>query len=112
MSDEEVAFKIVRLYFEEIARTGFKRQLDLDQMINAYFYSLKQLKNKDDAMKKIREKIIREEKVITTKQFPGATRTTTVTTETVPVAKEVTTTTTTVEVKPKDKTIAEIVEEK
>ena len=35
MNDEEVAFRIVRLYFEEIARTGFKRQLDLDQMVNA-----------------------------------------------------------------------------
>lgn len=43
MDKEEVAFRIVRLYFEDIARLGFKRQLDLDQMINAYFYTLKKL---------------------------------------------------------------------
>ena len=53
MNDEEVAFRIVRLYFEDVARLGFKRQLDLDQMINAYFYTLKKLKNKDESMKKI-----------------------------------------------------------
>ena len=40
MNDEEVAFRIVRLYFEEIARLGFKRTLDLDQMIDAYFYMM------------------------------------------------------------------------
>ncbi|MFA5931266.1 MAG: hypothetical protein WC821_03060 [archaeon] len=114
MNDEEVAFRIVRLYFEEIARTGFKRQLDLDQMVNAYFYTLKQLKNKDKAMKSISEKIIREEKEITSKEFPGSVKTTTVTTESIPVVKEVTTTTT-VESnssKPKVKTVSEIIEEK
>ncbi|MFA6064710.1 MAG: hypothetical protein WCW44_03150 [archaeon] len=113
MNDEEVAFRIVRLYFEDVARLGFKRQLDLDQMINAYFYTLKKLKGKDKAMKEIAEKIVREEKEITSKQFPGAVKTTTVTTETVPVVKEVTTTTTTVATsKPKEKTISEIIEEK
>ncbi len=53
MNDEEVAFRIVRLYFEEVARMGFKRQLDLDQMINSYFYTLKKLKSKDAALRKI-----------------------------------------------------------
>ncbi|MFA5125533.1 MAG: hypothetical protein WC462_00840 [archaeon] len=107
MNDEEAAFRIVRLYFEEIARTGFKRQLDLDQMINAYFYTLKQLKSKDKKMKEISEKIIREEKTIVAKEIPGTVKTTTVTTETTPVQQV---TTTTIEQKPK--TIAEIVEEK
>jgi len=113
MNDEEVAFRIVRLYFEDIARLGFKRQLDLDQMINAYFYTLKKLKVKDKAMKEIVEKIIREEKTITSKGFPGEVKTTTVTTENTPGVKEVTTTTTTVaSSKPNEKTIAEIIEEK
>ena len=112
MNDEEVAFRVVRLYFEEIARTGFKRQLDLDQMINAYFYTLKKLKGKDKTMREISEKIIREEKTITAKEFPGAIKTTTTTTETVPVVKEVTTTTTVSQEKPKEKTIAEILEER
>ena len=64
MKDEEVAFRIVRLYFEEIARLGFKRQLDLDQMINSYFYSLNRLKNKDDSMRKFERKIIEEQNSI------------------------------------------------
>jgi demethoxyubiquinone hydroxylase (CLK1/Coq7/Cat5 family) len=61
MNDEEVAFRVVRLYFEEIARLGFKRQLDLDQILNAYFYALKRLDNKDVEMKKIVQKIVKEE---------------------------------------------------
>ena len=61
MNDEEVAFKIVRLYFEEIARLGFKRQLDLYQIINAYFYSLKRLGNKEVEINKAVAKIIKEE---------------------------------------------------
>jgi len=79
MKDEEVALKIVKLYFEEIARLGFKRGLDLDQMINAYFYTLKKLKDKDVAMKKITTKIIKEEKVITSDLEPSMTKTTTTT---------------------------------
>ncbi len=43
-ADEDVALKMVRLYFQEIARLGFKRSLDLDEIINAYFYSLCRVK--------------------------------------------------------------------
>ena len=113
MNDEEVAFRIVRLYFEEVARLGFKRQLDLDQMINSYFYTLKRLQGKDVEIRKATERIIKEERAIVRKEVPGTERTVTVTKETVPVVKEVTTTTTTVsETKPKEKTIAEIIDEK
>ncbi|MDD4250998.1 MAG: hypothetical protein PHX27_02290 [Candidatus ainarchaeum sp.] len=65
MNDEEVAFRIVRLYFEEIARLGFKRQLDLDQIMNAYFYTLKKIRNKDSAMKKITEDVYNSKKIVT-----------------------------------------------
>ena len=82
MKDEEVALKIVRLYFQEVARLGFKRQLDLDQMINSYFYALKKLKDKDKAMKTITERIVREEKTITSDLEPGLKETTTTTTVT------------------------------
>ncbi len=110
MNDEEVAFRVVRLYFEEIARLGFKRTLDLDQIINAYFYSLKRLENKEEAMKIAVKRIIEEEKTNPKNTF---TTTTTVTeeTNTVPtqpvVVKETTTTT---ETKP-SKTIMDIIEE-
>ena len=43
-SEEELALAMTRLYFEEIARLGFKRSLDLDEIINAYFYSLLRIK--------------------------------------------------------------------
>ncbi len=62
MNDGEVAFRIVRLYFEEIARLGFKRQLDLDQIINAYFYTLKKLGNKEELIRKATIEIKNAEK--------------------------------------------------
>ena len=102
MNDEEVAFRVVRLYFEEIARLGFKRQLDLDQMINAYFYALKKVKDKE-AMKKI---------IIELDKKPEMVKTTTTTTETKAVPVEpaiVQETTTTTETKP-SKTITDIIE--
>jgi hypothetical protein len=80
MKDEEVALKIVRLYFQEVARLGFKRQLDLDQMINSYFYALKKLKNKEATMKKMTEQIVKEEKTITSDIEPSLKETTTTTT--------------------------------
>lgn len=110
MNDQEIAFKIVRLYFEDIARLGFKRQLDLDQMINAYFYTLNRFKGKDKAIREATERVIREERTITAKEFPGAVKTTTVTTQSVPMVKE--TTTTTIETKPREKSIAEIMDTK
>jgi hypothetical protein len=94
MNDDEIAFRIVRLYFEDVARLGFKRSLDLDQMINAYFYVLKRLKEKESIMKKVTAEVVKEEKVITSKEVPGATKVVTTKTETTPIVKEVTTTTT------------------
>lgn len=105
MNDEEVAFRIVRLYFEEIARLGFKRTLDLDQMINAYFYTLKQLKGKDAALKKATEKLIKEEKEVTKKEFPSSNNTSTTS---VTTTKEVTTAQVPLT---SEKTITQIIEE-
>ncbi|MBU1120625.1 MAG: hypothetical protein ABIE23_00895 [archaeon] len=59
--DEEMAFRLVKLYFEEIARLGFKRKLDLDAIINAYFYALSRLGRKEIEMKVIKEKVLKEE---------------------------------------------------
>jgi hypothetical protein len=46
LSDEELSVKLVSLYFEEIARMGFKRQLELDDVINAYYHALSKLKTR------------------------------------------------------------------
>jgi hypothetical protein len=43
VSNEEIAHQIVHLYFQEIARLGIKRRLDLDEVVQAYFYTLNRL---------------------------------------------------------------------
>jgi len=40
---EEVAVRLVGLYFQEIARTGFKKTLTLSEIINSYQYTLGRL---------------------------------------------------------------------
>lgn len=62
LNDEEVAYKIVSLYFEEIARLGIKRSLDLDAIINAYFYTLRRLKSRNKDMQAIQKLVKAEEK--------------------------------------------------
>lgn len=62
LCDEEVSLELVRLYFEEIARMGFKRSLDLDSIINAYFYTLQRMKRKDREVKVFEQKVEEEEK--------------------------------------------------
>jgi hypothetical protein len=109
MNDEEVAFRIVRLYFEEVARLGFKRTLDLDQMINAYFYTLKKLKGKDASLKALAEKIRADEKKLESKEV---TKTVSVTTASVPVKETTTTTTTVTANKPISTTVSEVIESK
>lgn len=103
MNDEEVSFKIVRLYFEEVARLGFKRTLDLDQMINAYFYTLKRLKGKDSSLKAIAEKFLKEEKARQAAKSASQNKSSSV--------SDKTTTTVTTD-KPKSTTVIEVVEEK
>ncbi|MBI4044832.1 MAG: hypothetical protein HY392_03930 [Candidatus Diapherotrites archaeon] len=53
VSDEEIALKLAGLYFKEVARLGFKRSLELDSVINAYFYSLARIRRKDTESKEI-----------------------------------------------------------
>ncbi|HLC45426.1 MAG TPA: hypothetical protein VJI67_00975 [archaeon] len=57
---EEIAFKLVELYLEEAARTGFKRNLEFDDVINAYFYALGRLNRQSQELAEIAE-VIRDE---------------------------------------------------
>ncbi len=52
-SDESTAVRLAGLYFREVARLGFKRSLELDDVISAYFYSLARLKRRDSESKQI-----------------------------------------------------------
>jgi len=63
LSNEEKALKLVSLYFQEIARTGFKKSLTLSEMINAYQYVLGRFEGIEASEKPAKETIIREEKV-------------------------------------------------
>jgi hypothetical protein len=47
VDDEEIAFKIVQTYFKEIARFGFKKQLTLDEIVDAYLYALARVKRNE-----------------------------------------------------------------
>ncbi len=53
VSDEETAVKLAGLYFKEVARLGFKRSLELDSVINAYFYALARIRRKEFESKEI-----------------------------------------------------------
>jgi len=71
IGDEEMAFNVVKLYFEQIARLGFKRKLDLDAIINAYFYTLDRMHKKKEEMDSIQKVVEQEEsriKKATTKE--------------------------------------------
>ncbi len=45
ITNEETAYRLVKLYFDEIARLGVKRSLDLDAVMQAYYYTLEKLEN-------------------------------------------------------------------
>jgi len=66
LSDEEVSYRLVHLYFEEIARLGFKRRLDLDSILNAYLYCLQRVRNKESELESVKTEVIKEEKKIMT----------------------------------------------
>ncbi len=52
IADEEVAFNILTLYFEEIARTGFKKTLNLSEIVNAYMYTLGRIQGTENLAEK------------------------------------------------------------
>ncbi len=62
MPDEEVAYRLVKMYFEDIARQSVKRKVDLDAVINAYFYALRRIENKEKELKAMQRVVEEEEK--------------------------------------------------
>ena len=57
--NEEIAFRILQTYFIEVARLGFKRRLSLDEIIDAYFYSLSRVRSHGAKFEDV-ERAIRE----------------------------------------------------
>ncbi len=63
VSNEEKALKLVSLYFQEIARTGFKKSLTLSEIINAYQYVLGRLEGVSPSERPVKETVVKEERV-------------------------------------------------
>lgn len=65
MSNEEIAVKLVNLYFQEVARTGFKKSLTLSEIVSAYQYALGRLEGIEAIPKTPSEKetMVKEEKI-------------------------------------------------
>jgi len=59
--DEEMAYRLVDMYIREVSQRGEKRQMGLDTIINAYFYTLMRLKKKKDEMGIIEPVVEKEE---------------------------------------------------
>lgn len=64
LPDEEVAYRLAKMYFEDIASRRVKRKVTLDEVINAYFYALRRVENKEKEMKAIQKVVEEEEKEI------------------------------------------------
>jgi hypothetical protein len=60
-ANEEMAYRIVELYVREVSQRGEKRQMGLDTIINAYFYTLARLKKKKEEMGIIEPAVEKEE---------------------------------------------------
>jgi len=93
LSNEEVAARLVQIYFKEIARLGYKRNLTLDETINAYYYVLSKLGNKEQALEKVKKDVLEDEKDLKTETRE----------EIVPMVSETVTTTKTTETKEESK---------
>jgi hypothetical protein len=61
LTNEEVALKLTAVYFQEIARRGYKRKLDLDSIINTYFYLLMKLQRKDPVCLEAEDAVLKME---------------------------------------------------
>lgn len=53
--DEELALDLLELYYSEVARLGVKRSLNLDEIINSFFYSLARIQRKGIELKEFEE---------------------------------------------------------
>ncbi len=62
MEKREVALGLTKIYFEELLRSGVRRQMELDDLINAYVYTLSRLEKTDKEMEIMQPAIEKEEK--------------------------------------------------
>jgi hypothetical protein len=61
MDDDELAFRLVRLYVKEVSKGHEKRQMGLDTIMNAYFYALLRISRKKKEMAALEAAVETEE---------------------------------------------------
>lgn len=66
MDKDEVAFRLVELYVDQIADSQEKRRMGLDTVMNAYFYCLLRLTRKQKEMEAFDKAVTKEEEFLTT----------------------------------------------
>jgi len=64
MEDDELAFRLVELYVQEVSKGHEKRQMGLDTLLNAYFYALLRINRKNKEMSALSRAVDREEPVL------------------------------------------------
>lgn len=64
ISDDEMAYMLVELYVKEIAERGEKKQMGLETIINAYFYTLQRIQRKKKEMGAVEKSVTEEEKMM------------------------------------------------
>lgn len=57
LEDEELALRMIDVYFSEVARHGLKRRLTLDEVVNSYIYALMRIQRKDVELSATKEMI-------------------------------------------------------
>ncbi len=60
LENEELALRLLDVYFSEVARHGLKRKLTLDEVVNTYFYALMRVQRKDIELSATKEMIGRQ----------------------------------------------------
>lgn len=64
MEDDELAFRLVELYVQEVSKGHEKRQMGLDTLLNAYFYALLRINRKNREMSALSKAVDREVQVL------------------------------------------------
>jgi hypothetical protein len=82
MSNEEAAHHILHLYFREVASHRVKRRMDIDEVLDAYFYVLDKMQNSSVLIKRAESQLLEQKTVTTVTAKPVVTTTTVETTST------------------------------
>lgn len=70
MQDDELAYKLVELYVQEVSKGHEKRQMGLDTLLNAYFYALLRIQRKNKEMSALSKAVDQDVPVLSKEYQP------------------------------------------